>query len=595
MTIAATSSRNDYTGSLGTGPYPFTFIADASTDVEVYIDNVLQVTGYTISGTFPGTGNVTLTTAPATSAAIALVRETPYTQSVDLVENDPMAAATLERAFDKLTILAQQVKELATRSVRVAAGSIRAAAGLVLDDPIPGNRYLRTNADCDAIDFVELTTTGTYVNPITTRGDLLVGGAGGVVERLAPPSINGSILTYAPETNQPAWAAGAVSNLTNFTDGALTAGDVLATATTCDRAVVVVDVSGCGRLYVVAAAAIPEDCDRLFQVGPPLVRSIKAQGTITRGDWIRKSATSKAVESTGIGSNCDRMVPHGAVGIAATNATGGGAPLVDAYWWGVPHRQVPVLDQLTGLAVSNNAADATNDIDIAVGAAASDDAAVRDREVIILTSAFTKRLDAAWAIGTGNGGLDTGAIANSAYHVWLIGNPTLGVADALFSLSATAPTMPTGWTKKRRLGAILRRAGAILLFTQYGDEFWLTTPVLDVDATNPGITAVNRDLTVPTCEKMLAILNAATVMAVAGTEVYLYLSSLDVTDQAPAIGAAPLASVGVDGAGVVNSVAAQVRVWANVEAKIRSRASNSGGGEIVRAATLGWLDRRGRG
>jgi hypothetical protein len=116
---------------------------------------------------------------------------------------------------------------------------------------------------------------------------------------------------------------------------------------------------------------------------------------------------------------------------------------------------------LYGLTISNNVSDATNDIDIAAGEAASDAATPL---LLVLGSSLTKRLDAAWAAGTGNGGLDTGAIANTSYHIWLIQRSDTGVVDALFSASATAPTMPTNYDRKRRIGSIVRSAGAILGF-----------------------------------------------------------------------------------------------------------------------------------
>jgi len=73
-----------------------------------------------------------------------------------------------------------------------------------------------------------------------------------------------------------------------------------------------------------------------------------------------------------------------------------------------------------------------------------------------LTAAITKRLDASWTVGTGNGGLDTGTkTAGVLYHVWLIKRSDTGVVDALFSTSATAPTMPSGYDKKRWLGWII--------------------------------------------------------------------------------------------------------------------------------------------
>src|SRR5262245_48463260 len=132
---------------------------------------------------------------------------------------------------------------------------------------------------------------------------------------------------------------------------------------------------------------------------------------------------------------------------------------------------VTVTDQLTGLALSNNGSDAVNDIDIAVGAAASEDATVANRLLMSLTSGITKQLDAAWAVGTNQGGRDTGAIADGTWHVFLIERTDTGVVDVLYSLSPTAPTLPTSYTKQRRIGSILREAGSIVAFTQDGDEF----------------------------------------------------------------------------------------------------------------------------
>jgi hypothetical protein len=107
---------------------------------------------------------------------------------------------------------------------------------------------------------------------------------------------------------------------------------------------------------------------------------------------------------------------------------------------------------LYGLTLSNNSSDATNDIDIAVGSArSSDDSANMD-----LLSALTKRLDASWAVGSGNGGLDTGSVGNNTYYIWLIKRSDTGVVDALFSTSATAPTMPSNYDLKALIGYFVR-------------------------------------------------------------------------------------------------------------------------------------------
>src|SRR3990167_5278425 len=96
-----------------------------------------------------------------------------------------------------------------------------------------------------------------------------------------------------------------------------------------------------------------------------------------------------------------------------------------------------------------------------------------------LTTAITKQLDAAWAVGTNQGGrMSAAAIANTTYHVPLIKRVDTGVVDVGLDVSATAPTLPTNYTKFRRIGSILREAGAIVAFSQIGDEFLHLSPLL---------------------------------------------------------------------------------------------------------------------
>lgn len=105
-----------------------------------------------------------------------------------------------------------------------------------------------------------------------------------------------------------------------------------------------------------------------------------------------------------------------------------------------------------GLALTT-AADAANDITVATGSAAADTA---NYDLMQLTSAITKQIDAAWAVGNNAGGLDTGSVGNNTYYIWLIRRPDTGVVDVLYSLSSTAPTMPTNYTQKRLVGRLTR-------------------------------------------------------------------------------------------------------------------------------------------
>jgi hypothetical protein len=67
--------------------------------------------------------------------------------------------------------------------------------------------------------------------------------------------------------------------------------------------------------------------------------------------------------------------------------------------------------------------------------------------------------------------------------MWLIARLDTHVVDVLFSASATAPTMPTNYTEKRRIGAVRTdSSGNLIPFLQYGDDFyWKSPPFLDVD------------------------------------------------------------------------------------------------------------------
>jgi len=95
-----------------------------------------------------------------------------------------------------------------------------------------------------------------------------------------------------------------------------------------------------------------------------------------------------------------------------------------------------------------------------------------------------------WTAGSGNGGLDSGAIAaNTTYHWFLIGRTDLSAFDVTFSLSPTAPTMQSGYTFKRRIGSWRTNASSQwTLMTQIGDDFLLATIVGELNGANPGIT-----------------------------------------------------------------------------------------------------------
>jgi hypothetical protein len=95
-----------------------------------------------------------------------------------------------------------------------------------------------------------------------------------------------------------------------------------------------------------------------------------------------------------------------------------------------------------------------------------------------LASAFTKTTGA-WTVGTGNGALLTGVIANGTwYHAFEIQRPDSGLVDiGLDTIMDPTAHLPTNYTLFRYIGSMLTDGSAHWVkFIQHGDEFlWADT------------------------------------------------------------------------------------------------------------------------
>lgn len=227
-----------------------------------------------------------------------------------------------------------------------------------------------------------------------------------------------------------------------------------------------------------------------------------------------------------------------------------------------------------GLTLSNGAGDPTNDITIAAGIARD----ASDTTTLRLTGPITKRLDAAWAVGDNNGGLDTGSIANDVYHMWLIMRSDTGVVDVLFSNSATSPTLPASYDYKRRIGAIIRASGAILLFTQVSHHFVLSANVLDANVTNLGASRTLYTITVPDGVKVWADVR---IICPTATE-SVYATSPDQADESVS---SANGRVTVQG-GTGESQERMVRTNTSGQIGLRGNGANTD----ARIGTYGWWD-----
>lgn len=252
---------------------------------------------------------------------------------------------------------------------------------------------------------------------------------------------------------------------------------------------------------------------------------------------------------------------------------------------------------LSGLETSRVS---TTSFAVAAGVAASENTGARAWDIQL--SASITKTTSNFATGSGNGGLDTGAIAASSwYHVHLIRRDSDGLADVLFSLSPTSPTMPSGYTARRRIGSVRTDGSSqFILWTQFGDEFLWDAAIVDVDALTPGSAAVTRTLTVPSGLKVLAIVDCG-VHQSGNPGFSANFSSLDSSDQAPqssATGALTgIMSVGGLNLGGGNTtwLFSRHHIRTNTSSQIRSRASTAASSaERVGVITRGWYDSRGK-
>jgi hypothetical protein len=203
-------------------------------------------------------------------------------------------------------------------------------------------------------------------------------------------------------------------------------------------------------------------------------------------------------------------------------------------------------------------------------------------------AASISKTTGAWAVGTGNGALDTGAIANKTwYHVFEIKRPDTAVVDVLISASVSAPTMATNYTLKRRIGSIKTNGSAQWIkFVQLGDEFLWDTIIGDVAAADPTTTGTLFVLSVPSGVQVNALVSVLFFKTSAGS--YLQITSPDQANVATVAGNAALYSV--------DSTHPGSALWSfrtDTSSQIRARCDGAGANSFY-LNTRGWIDRRGR-
>jgi len=129
MTISTTIIKSSYSGNGSTTAFTYNFKITDQDDIQVIIRSANGTetvktlsTHYTVGGVGGNSGTVTFTSGniPVTGETVLLRRSTPKTQAMDLIDNDPMSADTIETAHDKVISITQELQEQVDRSLKLS-------------------------------------------------------------------------------------------------------------------------------------------------------------------------------------------------------------------------------------------------------------------------------------------------------------------------------------------------------------------------------------------------------------------------------------------------------------------------------------------
>jgi hypothetical protein len=203
MAVSTTTRRISYTGNGATLAFAYPFrILDAA-HLKVYVDTVLQSSGYAVSGVGGATGGtVTFSAAPANGAVVLLLRDVPLTQTVDTQNNETILEDVLDTSLDKLTMIAQQIAENIGRSPTLGAADVDGSGAYAAN----GNRISNLGAPTAQTDAARVADISAIVAAAGNVPSPLAGDAGKFLKASGAAAFG--------------WTAAASSDLSDFAEAA---------------------------------------------------------------------------------------------------------------------------------------------------------------------------------------------------------------------------------------------------------------------------------------------------------------------------------------------------------------------------------------
>jgi len=169
MTISTTIIKNSYSGDASNDTFAYQFKISTTADMQVIIRSAAGAetvktltTHYTVTGAGEASGgNVVFESGaiPSATETVILRRSTTLTQALDLVENDPFTADSVESAFDKNLALLQEQQEQADRSIKLSRTNTMTSTEFTVGATDRANKILAFDASGEISVTQEL---GTY-------------------------------------------------------------------------------------------------------------------------------------------------------------------------------------------------------------------------------------------------------------------------------------------------------------------------------------------------------------------------------------------------------------------------------------------------
>jgi hypothetical protein len=151
MTVQSEVSKaGPFTGNGVQTVFPFGFRVFTGTEVSVYINGLLQETGYSVSLETIG-GSVTLGTPLASGSILVILRNVAFNQLTDLEDGQAFFPEVLERAYDKLTMQTQQLKESVSRAIVIPPDGTEPTPAELLASIAEAETNAANSADAAAI------------------------------------------------------------------------------------------------------------------------------------------------------------------------------------------------------------------------------------------------------------------------------------------------------------------------------------------------------------------------------------------------------------------------------------------------------------